>query len=115
MGILILLAVWLLALIFITYKFRREENYKQQRLFSVILIVWAVLGIVYYDVLMLTTGQFDAGTATPWYSYLPVVCYSVCAGIGTYFLMMTFGKFRKTEDAVPAKKKKNGKKTGRKK
>ena len=64
MAILILLAICLLALIFITNKFRREENYKQQRLFSVILIVWAVLGIVYYDVLMITTGGFSMLSAS---------------------------------------------------
>lgn len=113
MAILILLAIWLLALIFITNKFRREENYKQQRLFSVILIVWAVLGIVYYDVLMITTGGFTS-TAV-WQNYIPVVGFSICAGIGTYFLLMTFTKLRKKIEEADTKQKKSNKKSGKKK
>ncbi len=116
MTIMIILAVWLLALIFITNKFRLDENYKQQRLFSVILIVWAVLGIIYYDVLMLTTGGFDSSSASVWQNYIPVVGFSICAGIGTYFLMMTFTQFRKKAEE-PDKKQKKGssKKSGKKK
>ncbi|MBQ1187715.1 MAG: hypothetical protein IIX62_01370 [Peptococcaceae bacterium] len=113
MAILILLAIWLLALIFITNKFRREENYKQQRLFSVILIVWAVLGIVYYDVLMITTGGFTS-TAV-WQNYIPVVGFSICAGIGTYFLLMTFTKLRQKIEEADNKQKKGSKKSGKKK
>ena len=113
MAILILLAIWLLALIFITYKFRREGNTNQQRLFSVILIVWAVLGIIYYDVLMLTTGGFSSTII--WQNYIPVLGFSICAGIGTYFLMMTFIKSRKKEEAANNKQKKgSGKKSSKK-
>lgn len=114
MAILILLAIWLIALALIANKFRREGNVAKQRLFSVILIIWAILSIVYYDVLMLTTGAFDAGNTTPWYNYLPVVGFSICAGIGTYLLMMTFVKFRKEDDA-DTKKKKGSKKSSKKK
>ena len=113
MAILILLAIWLLALIFITNKFRREGNYKQQRLFSVILIVWAVLGIVYYDVLMITTGGFTS--TSPWQNYIPVVGFSICAGIGTYFLLMTFTKLRQKIEDADNKQKKGSKKSGKKK
>ncbi len=117
MGILIVLAIWLLVLIGITYKFRRDGDIGKQRLFSVFVIIWAILAIAYYDVLMLTTGQFDAGVTVPWYSYVPVVCFSVCAGVGTYFLMMTFRKFHKEKDDNGKKKKskKPGKKSGKKK
>ena len=114
MAILILLAIWLLALIFITYKFRREGNTNQQRLFSVILIVWAVLGIIYYDVLMLTAGGFSSTIV--WQNYIPVLGLSICAGIGTYFLMMTFIKSRKKEEAADNKQEKgSGKKSSKKK
>ena len=50
MLIQIILTIWLLALIFLTNKFRREGRVLQQRIFSVFLIVWAILGIIYYDV-----------------------------------------------------------------
>ncbi len=109
MGILIVLAIWLFVLIGITYKFRRDNDIGKQRLFSIFVIIWAILGIVYYDVLMLTTGQFDAGVTVPWYQYLPVVCFSACAGVGTYFLMMTFRKFHNQEDNAGSKKKNNKK------
>lgn len=115
MAILILLAIWLIALALIANKFRREGNVSKQRLFSVILIIWAILSIVYYDVLMLTTGAFDTGNTTPWYNYLPVVGFSICAGIGTYLLMMTFAKFRKEDAAADTKKKKGSKKNSKKK
>ena len=116
MGILIALLIWLLILVAIVVKFRREGNVAQQRLFSVFLIIWAILAIVYYDVLMLTTGGFSAENATQWHQYLPVVLFSICAGIGTYFLMMTFIKSRKKEEAANNKQKKgSGKKSSKKK
>lgn len=116
MGILIALLIWLLILVAIVVKFRREGNVAQQRLFSVFLIIWAILAIVYYDVLMLTTGGFSAENATQWHQYLPVVLFSICAGIGTYFLMMTFIKSRKKEEATGNKQKKgSGKKSSKKK
>lgn len=98
MLIQIILTVWLLALIFLTNRFRREGRIAQQRLFSVFLIVWAILGIMYYDVLMLTTGQLEGASSTQWQTYLPVVFFSICAGMGTYYLMMTFGKFRAADE-----------------
>ncbi len=114
MEILILLAAWLLALLWITYKFRREGDTKKQRLFSALAILWAVLSIAYYDVLMLTTGKFDAGATVPLYNYLPVVCFSACAGVGTYFLMMTFRKAPAAKEEENSTKNKNGKKSGKK-
>ena len=57
MLIQIILTIWLLALIFLTNKFRREGRVLQQRIFSVFLIVWAILGIIYYDVWIYTSGQ----------------------------------------------------------
>ncbi len=126
MIIQIILTVWLLALIFLTNKFRREGRIPQQRLFSIFLIVWAILGITYYDVLMLTTGQLEGVSSTQWQTYLPVVFFSICAGLGTYYLMMTFGKFRAAGEknqrradeayaAKQAKKNANKKKAGKKK
>ena len=114
MGIIIALVIWLIALTAIVIKFRRDEHTSQQRLFSIFLIVWSVLGIVYYDVLMLTTGQFS-DASTPLYNYAPVVLFSLFAGIGTYFLMMTFRKFHKESPEDTAKqKKKSGKKSSKK-
>ncbi|MBR4945310.1 MAG: hypothetical protein IKZ26_07870 [Peptococcaceae bacterium] len=116
MGILIALIIWLFILAAIVIKFHRDGNTAQQRLFSVFLIIWAILGIIYYDVLMLTTGGFAAESATQWHQYLPVVIFSICAGIGTYFLMVTFRKARKeSPDDTAAQKKKSGKNSGRKK
>lgn len=91
MLIQILLTVWLLFLIFFTNKFRQEGHITQQRLFSVFIIIWAVLGIAYYDVLLLTIEPVEN---TSWQTYLPTAFFSICAGLGTYYLMMTFGKLR---------------------
>lgn len=116
MGILIALIIWLLILVAIVVKFRRDGNTSHQRLFSIFLIIWAILAIVYYDVLMLTTGGFAAENATQWHQYLPVVLFSICAGIGTYFLMMTFRKFHKESPEDDTKtKKKTEKKSSKKK
>ena len=120
-----LLTVWLLALIFFTNKFRREGRIAQQRMFSVFLIIWAVLGIAYYDVWMLTSGQIEGAASTQWQTYLPSAFFSICAGLGTYYLMMTFGKFRAADEknrkraeqeaAAKQAKKNTGKKSGKKK
>ena len=93
MLIQIILTVWLLALIFFTNKFRRENRIAQQRIFSFFLILWAILGIIYYDVWTITSGLSEQETAQ-WQTYLPAAFFSICAGLGTYYLMMTFGKFR---------------------
>lgn len=93
MLIQIILTIWLLALIFLTNKFRHEGRIPQQRIFSVFLIIWAILGIIYYDVWIYTSGQLET-TSSQWQTYLPTVFFSICAGLGTYYLMMTFGKFR---------------------
>ena len=93
MLIQIILTIWLLALIFLTNKFRREGRVLQQRIFSVFLIGWAILGIIYYDVWIYTSGQLE-NISSQWQTYLPTVFFSICAGLGTYYLMMTFGKFR---------------------
>ncbi len=127
MFIQIILTVWLLALIFLTNKFRRENRVAQQRIFSFFLILWSILGIIYYDVWTITSGLPEQ-TAAPWQTYLPAAFFSICAGLGTYYLMMTFGKFRvmaqknqREADQQAAKKKKpqakksaNGKQTQRK-
>lgn len=93
-----ILTVWLLALIFLTNKFRREGRIMQQRMFSVFLIIWAILGIVYYDVWTITSGQLETAAAQDWQTYLPSAFFSICAGLGTYYLMMTFGKFRAADE-----------------
>ena len=93
-----MLTIWLLALIFFTNKFRREGRIMQQRMFSVFLIVWAILGIVYYDVWTITSGQLETAAAQNWQTYLPSAFFSICAGLGTYYLMMTFGKFRAADE-----------------
>ena len=51
------------------------------------------LGIIYYDVWIYTSGQLE-NISSQWQTYLPTVFFSICAGLGTYYLMMTFGKFR---------------------
>ncbi len=93
MFIQIILTIWLLALIFLTRKFRKENRLPQQRIFSIFLIIWSCLSIIYYDVWTFTSGILEQ-TAAPWWIYLPVMFFSVCAGLGTYYLMMTFGKFK---------------------
>lgn len=117
-----LLTIWLLALIFLTSKFRRENRINQQRLFSFFLILWSVLGIMYYDVWTYTSGELDRAGAE-WQTYLPAAFFSICAGLGTYYFLQTIGKFReyaqksqKNADAERAakerkKQKKSGKKT----
>ena len=125
MLIQILLTVWLLALIFFTNKFRREGRITQQRMFSVFLIIWALLGIAYYDVWMLTSGQLESAASAQWQTYLPSAFFSICAGLGTYYLMMTFGKFRAADEknrkraeqeaAAKQAKKNTNKKSGKKK
>ncbi len=115
-----ILTVWLLVLIFLTNRFRRERRIPQQRIFSIFLIVWAILGILYYDVWSVTSGWLDAH-ADSWQTYLPVVFFSICAGLGTYYLLQTFGKFRamaeknqKDADARQAAKQKKKKAEQRK-
>ena len=93
MVVQIILTIWLLALIFLTNKFRREGRITQQRTFSIFLIIWACLSIAYYDVWTYTSGALEQ-YGSHWYTYLPAVYFSICAGLGTYYLMMTFGKFR---------------------
>lgn len=93
MFIQIILTIWLLALIFLTNKFRREEKINQQRIFSIFLIIWACLSVVYYDVWTFTSGTLEQ-THNQWQTYLPAAFFSICAGLGTYYLLMTFGKFR---------------------
>ena len=120
-----MLTIWLLALIFFTNKFRREGRIMQQRMFSVFLIVWAILGIVYYDVWTITSGQLETAAAQNWQTYLPSAFFSICAGLGTYYLMMTFGKFRAADEknrkeavkeyAAKQAKKNAAKKSGKKK
>ena len=99
----IILTIWLLALIFLTNKFRREGRIAQQRIFSIFLIIWACLSIVYYDVWTYTSGAL-VQYANQWYTYLPAVYFSICAGLGTYYLMMTFGKFRELQQKKMAEK-----------
>ena len=103
MFVQIILTIWLLALIFLTNKFRREGRIAQQRIFSIFLIIWACLSIVYYDVWTYTSGAL-AQYANQWYTYLPAVYFSICAGLGTYYLMMTFGKFRELQQKKWQKK-----------
>lgn len=120
-----MLTIWLLALIFFTNKFRREGRIMQQRMFSVFLIVWAILGIVYYDVWTITSGQLETAAAQNWQTYLPSAFFSICVGLGTYYLMMTFGKFRAADEknrkeaekeyAAKQAKKNAAKKSGKKK
>lgn len=93
MLIQIILTIWLLALIFLTNKFRREGKINQQRIFSIFLIIWACLSIVYYDVWTFTSGALEE-SHNEWQTYLPAVFFSICAGLGTYYFMQTFGKFR---------------------
>lgn len=119
MLIQIILTVWLLALIFLTNKFRRENRIAQQRIFSFFLILWSILGIIYYDVWTITAGLPEETTA-PWQTYLPAAFFSICAGLGTYYLMMTFGKFRvmaqknqrEADRQAAGKKKPQAKKSG---
>lgn len=93
MLIQIILTIWLLALIFLTNKFRREDKINQQRIFSIFLIIWACLSIAYYDVWTYTSGALEQNT-NQWQTYLPAAFFSICAGLGTYYFMLTFGKFR---------------------
>ena len=44
------LILWLAVLAFLASKFYKAKMIPQQRLFSICLIVWAILSIVYYDV-----------------------------------------------------------------
>lgn len=103
MFVQIILTIWLLILIFLTNKFRREGRIAQQRIFSIFLIIWACLSIVYYDVWTYTSGALTQ-YANQWYTYLPAVYFSICAGLGTYYLMMTFGKFRELQQKKMAEK-----------
>lgn len=96
MFILIVLVLWLLALIFLSNKFRKEGRIPQQRIFSIFLIIWACLSVAYYDVWLYTGGILEQYEAA-WYTYLPAVFFSVCAGLGTYYLMMTFGKLKELQ------------------
>ena len=72
------------------------------------LIVWAILSIVYYDVWnYVTVNNPHFGM---WYTYIPPVCYSIGAGIGTYFLLKSFKRLNrvtitKAEDKKTKKKK----------
>jgi len=97
MFIQIVLTIWLLALIFFTNKFRRDGRIAQQRIFSIFLIIWACLGVLYYDVWIYTSGEF-AQNADQWQTYLPTVFFSICAGLGVYYFMLTFGKLRKIDE-----------------
>ena len=83
----------MLSLIYLINRFRRQGKYRQQRLLSFFLIIWAVLGVAYYDVWAVTSGMLEE-SGDKWYTYLPVVFFSICAGMGIYYLLMTFGKFR---------------------
>lgn len=42
MLIQVILTIWLLALIFLTRKFRKENRLPQQRIFSIFLIIWVL-------------------------------------------------------------------------
>lgn len=93
MLIQMILTIWLLALIYFTNHFRREGRIAQQRIFSVFLIVWATLGIIYYNVWAYTSGYLEQASSQ-WQTYLPAAFFSICAGLGIYYLLLTFGKFR---------------------
>lgn len=116
MFVQIILTIWLLALIFLTNKFRREGRITQQRIFSIFLIIWSCLSIAYYDVWTYTSGALEQN-GSHWYTYLPAVYFSICAGLGTYYLMMTFGKFRELQQKKLAEdnSKSNNKKNSSKK
>lgn len=73
--------------------FYKNKMSFQQRLLSIFLIVWAILAIVYYDVWNYVT--IDNPHLGQWYSYIPPVCYSIGAGIGTYFLLKSFKKLNR--------------------
>ena len=70
MLIQLILTSWLLALIYFTNHFRREGRIAQQRIFSVFLIVWATLGIIYYNVWAYTSGYLEQASSQ-WQTYLP--------------------------------------------
>lgn len=114
MLIQVILTIWLLALIFLTRKFRKENRLPQQRIFSIFLIIWSCLSIIYYDVWTFTSGILEQTTA-PWWIYLPVMFFSVCAGLGTYYLMMTFGKFREFQQKKLGKSNNDNNKSSNKK
>ena len=104
------LILWLAVLAFLTRKFYKAKMIPQQRLFSIFLIVWAILSIVYYDVWnYISVENIHAGT---WYSYIPPVCYSIGAGIGTYFLLKSFKKLNRV--TVTKAEKKTNKKSKKK-
>ena len=73
--------------------FYKNKMTFQQRLLSIFLIVWAILSIVYYDVWNYVT--IDNPHLGMWYTYIPPVCYSIGAGIGTYFLLKSFKKLNR--------------------
>lgn len=108
-----ILIVWLLALAFLCRLAHKNKMTSQQRLFSIFLIVWAVLSIVYYDVWIYISVTDPY--VSMWYSYIPPICYSIGAGIGTYYLLKTFKKLNrvivtKTENSKTERNKKNKKK-----
>lgn len=88
-----LLSVWILSLIYLVNRFRREGKLRQQRIMSFFLVLWAGLGVAYYDVWAVHSGLLEE-SGDHWYTYLPVVFFSICAGMGIYYLLVTFGKFR---------------------
>lgn len=79
----------------------------QQRLLSIFLIVWSILAIVYYDVWNYVT--LDNPHFGKWYTYIPPICYSIGAGIGTYFLLKSFKKLNKVTIVKTEKQKKQPK------
>ena len=98
----------LLVLALLCRLFYKNKMMFQQRLLSIFLIVWAILSIVYYDVWNYVT--VDNPHFGMWYTYIPPVCYSIGAGIGTYFLLKSFKRLNrvtitKAEDKKTKKKK----------
>jgi hypothetical protein len=83
----------LLVLALLCRLFYKNKMMFQQRLLSIFLIVWAILSIVYYDVWNYVT--VDNPHFGMWYTYIPPVCYSIGAGIGTYFLLKSFKKLNR--------------------
>ncbi len=104
------LIVWLLILAFLCRLSYKNKMTSQQRLFSIFLIIWAILSIVYYDVWIYISA--DDPYVSTWYSYISPVCYSIGAGTGTYYLLKTFKKLNRvtvTKAADNGKSKKNKK------
>lgn len=85
MALLIVLIIWLAVLVGLTVFVTNKKQLLPQRIFSIFLIVFALLAVAYYDVWL---NLVYTGTIA-WYHHILTLLFAICAGIGVAFFILS--------------------------